>query len=217
MNASAARPGINGTANMAQAGPTTPYGRGVRRPRPIKMMLCIFAVLVPALAACGGAGPGTPAPQAADTEYKVGPGDKLRVMVFGQPDMSGEYQVDGAGNIAFPLIGGVEAGGKSAPELETTMQDQLSQYLREPDVSIEVLNFRPFYVVGEVREPGDYPYKDDISVMNAVAIAGGFTYRARKESFTIQRKSGGQTQEFEATPGSQVLPGDVVIVRERFF
>lgn len=191
---------------------------GARRPAPrLRASACLLALLVPALAACGGPRPSQPAPEPTNTAYEIGSGDKLRVMVFGQERLSGEYQVDGSGNVAFPLIGSVEAGGKSGPELETAMEQRLSQYLKEPDVSIEVLNFRPFYVVGEVREPGDYPYVDDMSVMNAVAIAGGFTYRAEEDEFVIQRKNGKKTEEFAAQPTTEILPGDVVIVRERFF
>lgn len=218
MTACEPRLGTTGTTTIRRHPNGALDARPVGRTRPIRSMLCVLVLLAPALAACGGPGPTTPAPAAAsDTSYGVGPGDKLRIMVFGQENMSGEYQVDGSGKIAFPLIGGVEAGGKSAPELEANMEEQLARYLKEPDVSIEVLNFRPFFVVGEVREPGDYPYVDDMSVLNAVAIAGGFTYRAREETFVIQRREGGETKKLEAGPTTTVMPGDVIVVRERYF
>lgn len=152
------------------------------------------------------------APTAA--EYQLGAGDKVRVHVFGDETLSGEHQVDGRGAFTFPLVGAIEAGGLTSTQLESVLETKLKEYMRAPNVSVEILNYRPFYIVGEIRMPGSYPYVDGMTVVNAVAIAGGFTYRARENEFVIQRKPSGQINARPATP---VLPGDVIIVRERFF
>jgi polysaccharide export outer membrane protein len=166
------------------------------------------------LSACSSSAPMNmvdPAP--VESTYKLGPGDKVMVNVFGDKDLSGERQVDGAGAFTFPLIGSVQAGGKSSSELEAMLETKLKDYMRQPNVSVEILSYRPFYVVGEVRRPGSYPYVDGMTVMNAIAIAGGFTYRAQEKEFTIQRSS----SSAGANQVTKIAPGDVIVVRERFF
>lgn len=179
------------------------------------------------LSGCGGSAgvrPAAPAGQLAATSqgvedasgYRLGSGDQVRVIVFGQPDMTGEYQVDGSGRISFPLVGLIEAGGLTAAELEQRLRDSLDpDYLVNPSVSVEVLTYRPFYIVGEVQNPGSYPFVNGMTVINAVAMAGGFTYRAREDDFYIERAGSGARQL--ASPGTKVLPGDVITVRERWF
>ncbi len=157
-----------------------------------------------------------PAPAGAQEDYQLGSGDQVRVIVFGEPEMTGEYQVDGKGRLAFPLIGIVDAGGLTATQLETAIAGKLSpDYIRDPSVSVEVMTYRPFYIVGEVQKPGSYPYVSGMTVLNGVAVAGGFTYRAREEDFYIERAGSGQ--RVDAGPSTQVLPGDVITVRERWF
>jgi polysaccharide export outer membrane protein len=145
--------------------------------------------------------------------YKLGPGDKLVINVFGDEKLSGERQVDGAGAFTFPLIGTVKAGGLSSGELENVLETKLKEYMRQPNVSVEIVSYRPFYIVGEVRRPGSYPYVDGMTVMNAIAIAGGFTYRAQEEDFVIQRNN----SSAGAGQVTRIAPGDVIVVRERFF
>jgi polysaccharide export outer membrane protein len=131
---------------------------------------------------------GGPQSGVSDPNYRLGAGDHVRILVFGQPDLSGEFQVDGSGNMAMPLIGNINADGLSAKQLEKAIADKLSpDYLKEPRVSAEVITYRPFYIVGEVKNPGNYPYTNGMTVINAVAMAGGFTYRAREDSFYITR------------------------------
>ena len=114
------------------------------------------------------------------SEYKLGSGDKIRVTVFGHEDLSGEFEVDGSGNVSLPLIRNIKAEGSTPRELEQVVADRLSpDYLVNPRVSVEVLNYRPFYIYGEVTKPGSFPYVNGMTVINAVAMAGGFTYRAR--------------------------------------
>mgnify|MGYP003151012164 CR=1 FL=1 len=150
--------------------------------------------------------------------YTLGSGDKLRVTVFGEEDLSGEFEVSGNGQISLPLIGEVDAGGKNLRALADVIEDRLQEgYLKDPKVSIDVLNYRPFYILGEVKEPGSYPYVSGMSVLNAVALGGGFTYRADKEDILIIRGGDESRKPEKATPETVVLPGDIVRVEERFF
>ena len=156
-----------------------------------------------------------PAP---DVLYRLGPGDRLRVTVFQEPDLSGEFAVNGAGRIAMPMIGGVPAQGLALQELEQRIEGELSRgFLRQPRVSVDVMNFRPFYILGEVNNPGSYSYVEGMTVLNAVALAGGFSYRARKGRTTITRENARGPEEFRAYENSPVLPGDVIRVPQRFF
>jgi protein involved in polysaccharide export with SLBB domain len=162
--------------------------------------------------------PGAGQPQV-DQAYRLGSGDRVRVTVYGQPELTGEYQVDGTGQLAFPLIGQIQAGGLTGIGLEQALVDKLKpDYLKNPSVSVEVLTYRPFYIVGEVRQPGSYPYVTGMSVINAIALAGGFTYRARESSFYLSRTGpNGEKKRLDASPETPVLPGDVITVRERYF
>lgn len=163
--------------------------------------------------------PGGGAQPQVDLGYRLGSGDRVRITVYGQPELTGEYQVDGTGQLAFPLIGQVQAGGLTGQGLEKALVDKLRpDYLKNPSVSVEVLTYRPFYIVGEVKQPGSYPYVTGMSVINAVALAGGFTYRARESSFYLSRTGpNGEKTRLDATPETPVLPGDVITVRERYF
>ena len=155
------------------------------------------------------------APSAID--YRLGSGDKLRVIVYGEQDLSGEFDVTGSGKISLPLIGQVQAAGLSLDEFENEIGDKLKQgYLTNPKVSVEVLNYRPFYIIGEVDKPGEYPYTSGMNVLNAVAVAGGYTYRANQGQVYITR-GGNEEKPYAAGQSIQVLPGDIVRVPERFF
>lgn len=152
-------------------------------------------------------------------DYRLSTGDKLRVTVFNQSDLSGEYQVDATNMVSLPLIGRLRAGGLRPVELEKQIADRLNDgLLKDASVSVEVIAFRPFYIVGEVKTPGSYPYVWGMSVLNAVALAGGFTYRAREGSFYLLRTDpAGRKVKLEGDQETAVLPGDVITVRERFF
>lgn len=151
--------------------------------------------------------------------YRLGSGDRVRITVFGQPELTGEYAIDGGGQMSYPLIGQIRAGGLTAAELEKDLIGKLSPgYLKDPSVSVEVLTYRPFYIVGEVRTPGSYPFVNGMTVLNAVALAGGFTYRARESSFYLTRTDeSGSKSKLNATPETAILPGDIITVRERYF
>lgn len=157
---------------------------------------------------------------AVDSSYTLGTGDKVRVIVFGEADLSGEFVVDDSGFVRLPLIGQIAAGGRTVRQLENDIAAKLgAEYLRDPRVSIEVLSHRPFYILGEVNRPGEYPYIAGMSVLNAVALAGGYTYRANRSSVSIRRK-GAESEEEKSYPAddtTKLLPGDVVNVAERWF
>lgn len=173
------------------------------------------AACLAVVTACGGpSGPVAPQTAPAESSYQLGSGDQVRVTVFGEPNLSGEYRVDGSGVLTLPLVGQVKAAGLSSEQLKRRLEQNFQEFLKTPDVSVEILNYRPFYIVGEVHKPGNYPFVNGITVINAVAIAGGFTYRANTDTFYIQRKG---DQRLVAQTATQIRPGDVIIVRERFF
>ena len=156
-------------------------------------------------------------PQASEP-YTLDSGDKLRVTVFGQPDLSGEFAVDGSGMIAMPLIPPVKAGGLTTTELQANIADALSRtLLRNPNVSVEVTEFRPFYILGEVTKAGQYPFVNGMTVQSAVAIAGGFTYRASQDEVHITRRVDGHLVELDLPTNAPVRPGDTILVGERYF
>jgi len=173
-------------------------------------------------AAIGGAAPAvTPTEeggQASVAGYQLGPGDQVRVTVFRHEDLSGEFEVDGEGFFAMPLVGEIMTAGLTARQLENEIELRLQSggYLVEPQVSIEVLNYRPFYIIGEVNNPGSYQYVNGMTVINAVALAGGFSYRADQDDIVINR-GGSNGAQIEALPDTAVLPGDIIEVPERFF
>ena len=150
---------------------------------------------------------------------KLGPNDRLRITVFGQPTLTGEYTLDGNGVLAFPLIGNVPASGSTTSELQQKIAAKLNpEYLINPSVSAEIVNRRPFYVIGEVQKPGNYPYVTDMTAVNAVAMAGGFTRRAKKNDFYIRRlDKDGKMVRIEANAGTVLQAGDTLEVRERVF
>ena len=150
--------------------------------------------------------------------YRLGSGDRIRLIVFNEPTLSGEFTVDGSGALSLPLVGKIEAQGLTAAQLEKRIGGRLSpEYLKDPSVAVEVMTYRPFYIVGEVKNPGSYPYVNGMSVINAVALAGGFTYRARDSIFDINRTVKGEPQRLYGKQTTEVMPGDVITVRERYF
>ncbi|HYZ25296.1 MAG TPA: polysaccharide biosynthesis/export family protein [Geminicoccaceae bacterium] len=166
----------------------------------------------------GGTGPAGEAPLEDISSYKLGPGDKLRVTVFRHEDLSGEFQVDGEGSFAMPLVGEIRGGGRTARQLESEIETALKSggYLIEPQVGVEVLNYRPFYIIGEINQLGSFEYVSGMTVINAVALAGGFTYRADQDDIIISR-GGSNGPKVAAQFDTEVLPGDIVEVTERFF
>jgi len=161
--------------------------------------------------------PASPEPSLAPS-YRLGTGDQVRIIVFGEEDLSGEFFVDGSGMVSLPLVGEVPAANKTLAEFRAELEARLSDgYLNDPRVSAEVLNYRPFYILGEVEESGEYPYTDGLTVMNAVARAGGFTYRANTRVVYIKRSDTNAEVEVPLTATVRVMPGDTIRIAERFF
>lgn len=188
-----------------------------------RWVAALFGVLI--LAACQSgtvpAGPVEPAGAAVQQEvgvYRLGNGDSLRVNVFGEPELSGDYAVDGTGAISMPLIGTVHVEGMTIVEFQREIEDRLAgDYLVEPRVSAEVTNFRPFYILGEVNRPNEYAYTSGLTVMNAVAAAGGFTYRANRKEVFIRSAGSTQERRVTLTTTTKVEPGDTIRIGERIF
>lgn len=190
------------------------------------LIMAVFSGLLLSVAACQSSS-STEARASTGTEvetqgriapYTLGNGDQLRITVFGQPDLSGQFEVDGTGSISMPLIGQVEAQGLTTPELEKRIVGILEgDYILNPRVSAQVINYRPFYILGEVNRPGEYPYTSGLTVLNAVAAAGGFTYRANKKIIYIKSVDGNAEQAFELTTSTVVRPGDTLRIGERIF
>ena len=152
------------------------------------------------------------------SEYRLGSGDALRVIVFGEEQLSGEFRVDGAGRVAMPLIGEVPAKDRTARELETEISNRLSQgYVRDARVSVEVMNHRPFFILGEVKNPGQYQFVNGMTALSAVAMAGGYTYRAKEDYVLVTRGSDPKKEVRRAPITTPIMPDDVVRVPERFF
>lgn len=176
----------------------------------------LVSALAVALAAFMFVVGGVASAQAQAGGYRLGTGDKIKVTVFGEEDASGEYEVDSTGAISVKLLGRVQAKGLTVAEIEQALVDQYRSrgYFRNPRISIELTNLRPFFILGEVEKRGSYPYVTGLTIAQAVAIANGYTYRASKTRITIQHIGGKEEPATEDTP---VLPGDIVRVPERFF
>jgi len=150
--------------------------------------------------------------------YTLDAGDKVRVMVFGQDTLSNSYTVDASGRITMPLIGAVSARGLTPTQLSGAIASQLKQsFIRDPSVAVEIEVYRPFFVLGEVTYPGQYPYVPNMTVENAIAIAGGFTPRASKNSVTVRRMAQGDPISHDRPLQYPLRPGDTVTVSERWF
>ncbi len=189
----------------------------VEREFPLGSILRRGIVLAFILAA--GLGPGVaPVRAAGELEYRLGPGDLVRVVVFGHEDLSGEFEVKGSGHVSLPLIREVKAGSLTLRQFEQAIIDALKpDFLKNPRVSVEVLNYRPFYIIGEVKRPGSYPYVNGMTVVNAVALAGGYTYRARENKVLIMRAGDSEKTQQPADHNTSVLPGDFIEVPERYW
>ena len=190
----------------------------------LRGLLFIFAALL-----CVACASGTPSGrvehgttkqlQSASLEdYKLGPGDRLRIVIYDEPTLSSEYVVSPKGRIAFPLVGEVQAEGMTITDFSRSLEAQLKTgFLKNPQASAEVLVYRPFYILGQVQQPGTYPFAAGMTVMSAAATAGGFTYRA--DSRRVYIKHVGQDAEvaYDLTSQTPVQPGDTVRIGERLF
>lgn len=153
------------------------------------------------------------------TVYRLGAGDEVRISVFGLDALTNTYVVGDAGTISLPLVDEIPARGKTTQELEALIANNLRQrdVIKDPSVSAQVLKYRPFFILGEVQRPGQYAYVPGMSVLTAVSIAGGYTFRADSKSASITRNEGDKIVKGQATPQTPVMPGDTVFVPEDWF
>jgi polysaccharide biosynthesis/export protein len=172
-----------------------------------------------------GSGPRAPAVYAAapmpatyDAAYRLDAGDKLRVVVYGQEGLTNTYAIDAGGAITMPLIGSVPARGRTPAELASAISARLrGGYIRDPSVAVEIEAYRPFFILGEVAAPGQYPYVPNMSVESAVAIAGGFSPRAKRDYVTLTHTDASGSSRCVVPLGTPLRPGDTVFVSERWF
>lgn len=174
-----------------------------------------------AAVACTAPGEGLPPlPETARGEYRLGPQDQVRVTVFNDPRLTGEFRVSDAGTLALPLVGTLRAAGMTTPEVERAVEREMKRknLFTDPNVAVEVLNYRPIFVLGMVERGGQFPYQPGMTALTAVAVAGGFNYRAIRDYVSITRiGQDNKPMEFRAARESLVQPGDVVTVFERRF
>ncbi|MFL6836695.1 MAG: polysaccharide biosynthesis/export family protein [Bradyrhizobium sp.] len=161
---------------------------------------------------------GMPAPVRYDASYHLDAGDKLRVVIYGQEGLTNSYAIDAGGSITMPLIGAVPARGRTTAGLAGEIGARLRNgYIREPSVAVEIESYRPFFILGEVAAPGQYPYVPNMTVESAVAIAGGFSPRAKRDVVTVTHTESGGSMRAIVPLGTPVSPGDTVFVGERWF
>ena len=193
----------------------------------IRGMLAMLMLML--ATACAGGTPPQPA-QTASTptatpagdvgDYQLGSGDRLKITVFGEDRLTGEFAVSGVGDVSFPLIGNVPAAGTTVRQLQDAIRNRLAAgYVRDPRVSVEVLSFRPYYILGEVAKPGQYPFVIGLTVRQAVATAGGYTYRANTKRVFVKRLLDTVEQQVNLSDTNPIAvqPGDTIRVSERFF
>jgi protein involved in polysaccharide export with SLBB domain len=188
--------------------------------------LLLLLVCCQLLAGCGAGsnlGPATEAEQNAIVETAKGSprlqaGEKIRVTVYGEASLSGDYQIDPSGYLSLPLAGTVKAAGLTQAELEQELAKKFrSEYLRSPRVTVSIMEFRPFYILGEIEKPGAYPYTSGLNVLSAIAIAGGTTYRGSRSTVLIQHPGESGMREYPLASSVPILPGDIIRIPQRYF
>ena len=169
------------------------------------------------LAACGLNSIDLPPPPAERPVYRLAPGDKVSVQVFGQPDMSGQFEVNADGMISVPLVGSVPARDRTVAEIQQDLAGRLDRFIVNPRFTVDVVSYRQIFVLGEVYKPGGYPYSVGLTVQQAIALAGGYTRRAITDKMVVTRLTDSGPKEYGVTPRDTVLPGDTLDVQRRVF
>ena len=171
------------------------------------------------LASCAPGANLPPLPSASDTAYRLGPGDQIRIITFGEQQLTGDFRVSDGGTVSVPLIGTVRAAGLTSREMADAISAELKRrkLFQDPSVVVEVTSYRPVFILGEVSKPGQYPFQPGMTVLTAVAVAGGFTYRAIEDYASVLRNTGNKPVEGRAVGATLLAPGDVVTVYERVF
>ncbi len=160
----------------------------------------------------------TPPSASSAESYILGPNDRIRLKVYGETDITGEYEIDNTGQVSIPLAGHIKAAGATTKQLEKSIASALAKgIVRDPRVNVEIAQYRPYYILGEVKKSGEYPYRHGLTVMDAVASAGGFTYRANENKVFLRRSGAGAEEIYPLDAPVPVLPGDNIRIPERYF
>ena len=160
----------------------------------------------------------TPPAASSAATYILGPNDRIRLKVYGEADITGEYEIDNTGNVSIPLAGHIKAAGATTRQLEKSIASALAKgIVRDPRVNVEIAQYRPYYILGEVKKSGEYPYRNGLTVLDAVASAGGFTYRANENKVFLRRSGAGAEEILPLDAPVPVFPGDNIRIPERYF
>jgi protein involved in polysaccharide export with SLBB domain len=190
------------------------------------LFCCVLLAVALQVSGCSSPGDHGPATQAdmeaataaATAVPRFQGGEKIRINVYGEPTLSGDYEIDPNGVVSLPLAGTVRAVGLTQPEFEQELAKKFkSEYLKNPKVTVTILQFRPIYMVGEIAKPGEFPYKPGLNILTAMALAGGGTYRANRNYVLIQHIGETATKEYPQSATTMILPGDLIRVPERYF
>jgi polysaccharide export outer membrane protein len=183
----------------------------------ILFVLCLAGATISAPANAIAQPQSLSAPPTAAT-YVLGPNDRIRLKVYGEPDIAGEYEIDSNGQVSIPLAGHIPAAGLTTKQLERSIASALAKgIVRDPRVNVEIALYRPYYILGEVKKGGEYPYRLGLTVMDAVASAGGFTYRANENKVFLRRSGAGAEEVYALDAPILVFPGDNIRIPERYF
>ncbi len=188
-----------------------------------KAAMAFFSLGALVLAGCGtGPEMGNPQEMASASSgmsgYRLGSGDEVKITIFGEKDLSGSFVVDGQGAVAMSLVGAVTVANLTLDDTGRLIESKYRDgWLRDPQVTVELVKGRPYYILGEVNRPGEYPFSSGLTVMNAIASAGDFTYRADRNKILIKSSDSPNEREVELTPTTAVRPGDTIRIKERFF
>lgn len=185
----------------------------------MKKLAILLLALLCALQPAAVVAQGSSGAEANVEPYRLGSGDEIRLTIFGLDSANGAYTIGDGGRLSIPLVGPIEAEGRTVAELETAIADALKakQIIKDPSVTAQVVKYRPFFIMGEVQRPGQYPYAPGMTVLQAVSVAGGYTFRANEKKATIRRSAAGASAKTAATPDTQIRPGDTIIIPEAWF
>lgn len=203
-------------------GSSSPGNPSLCRRSKLRRSFALPAVLLALLVGCAPGRNLEPLAEYKAQGYRLGGGDQVRIITYGEDQLTGEFRVDDQGRIALPLLGSIQAAGLLPSDLDAAISAELRRrkLLRDPSVSVEVLAYRPVFILGEVARPGQYPFQPGMTVVTAVAVAGGYTYRGVQDYASIVRttgNTGGEAAEGKVLPRSFVAPGDVITIFERRF
>jgi len=192
--------------------------RSLRAVLTLHFLLFLVAVVCISVGVSIRASAQTPQAAASADSYVLGPNDRIRLKVYGEPDITGEYEINSAGQVSIPLAGHIRAAGSTTRQLEKSIASALAKgIVRDPRVNVDIAQYRPYYILGEVKKSGEYPYRLGLTVMDAVASAGGFTYRANENKVLLRRAGAGVEETHALDAPVLVYPGDNIRIPERYF